>query len=346
MQVFLFNHRIFILLLFLLICCGCGIGEDVDTEDSKLPVQTGSSNTGTITGTVTDNNTNQPISDAVVKFLDREVNTDAEGKFILAEIPYTDNQKLTVEVEFYETYSKTVVLNQKQLTLTVKLTPLMGTVSGTVKDALSKHPIPGSVVRLGEKEVNTEADGGYTFIDVPYIEQHEISVLDPDYKTFSHKFILDRARLVLPISLTPLHDPTDELNAFLENLSDLLESLDFENIPKIQSLFSESYVASDDPVTTIGVASGVIPSNYESVVPTFTNVFEKYSQLQFVFKDREMAITHARKASIELLLEVDSENADDKAMRHLEAKCVFEFRREDSDWKIVYWELLNLDIRL
>lgn len=346
MQVFLFKHRIFILLLFLSICFGCGTGEDVDKEDPNLPGQIGSSNTGTITGTVTDQNTNLPISDAVVKFLDREENTDAEGKFILTEIPYTDNQKLTVEVEFYETYSKTIVFNQRQLTLNVKLTPLMGTVSGTVKDAVTKNPIPGSVVRLGGKEVNTEADGGYTLIDVPYIGEHEITVLDPDYKTFSHKFILDRKRLVLPISLTPLHDPTDELNAFLENLSDLLESLDFDNIPKIQSLFSESYVASDNPVTQFGIASGVIPPNYESVVPTFTNVFEEYSQLHFMFKDREMNITHARKASIELLLEVDSENADDKAIRHLEAKCVFEFRREESDWKIVYWELLNLDIRL
>ena len=346
MQVFLRKHLIFIFLLILSIHFGCGTDDDVDKVDSKMPDQPSTSNTGTIIGTVTDVNTNQPVSDAVVKLLDREAKTDAEGKFTFTDIPYTDNQKLTVEVESYETYSKTIVLNQKQLTLSVTLTPIMGTVSGTVRDALTKNPIPGSVVHLNGKEVKTEADGGFTFFDIPYVAELELTVRDPDYQTYRHKFILDKERLVLQISITPLHDPTDELNAFLENLSDLLESLDFENIPKIQSLFSESYVASDDPVTTFGVASGVIPPNYESVEPTFTNVFEKYSQLHFVFKDREMDITHARKAAIELLLEVDSENADDKAMRHLEAKCVFEFRREDSDWKIVYWELLNLDIRL
>ena len=346
MQVFLSKLLTYILLLILSLYFGCGTDDDVDNEVPIMPDQIGSSNTGAITGAVTDINTNLPISNAVVKFLDREVKTDAEGKFTLSEIPYTDDQKLTVEVKFYETYTKTIVLNQKQLTLNVSLTPIMGTVSGRVKDAQTKNPIPGSVVRLGGKEVNTEADGGFTFFEIPYVAELELVVLDPDYQTYTHKFILERERLVLPISLTPLHDPTDELNAFLENLSDLLESLDFENIPKIQSLFSESYVASDDPVTTFGVASGVIPPNYESVVPTFTNVFEIYSQLHFLFKDREMDITHARKAAIELLLEVDSVNAEDNGMRHLEAKCVFEFRREESDWKIVYWELLNLDIRL
>ena len=345
MQVFLSKRLIIILLLILSVHFGCGT-DDGDREGTKMPVEPGTSTNGTIIGTVTDANTNDPIVDAVVVFLDREVKTDAEGKFTLTEIPYTADQKLTIDANFYKTYSKTIVLNQKQLNLNIALTPITGTVSGTVKDALTKNPIPGSVVRLFGKEENTEADGGFTFFDIPYGTELELAVLDPDYQTFTHKFILDKERFVLPISITPLHDPTDELNAFLENLSDLLESLDFENIPKIESLFSESYVASDDPVTKFGIASGVIPANYESVVATFTNVFERYSQLQFVFKDREMEITHARKAAIELLLEVDSENAEDKAMRHLEAKCVFEFRREDSDWKIVYWELLNLDIRL
>ncbi len=345
MQIFLSKHLIFILLLILSIHLGCGT-DDEDKGSMKSPIQPETSTTGTVTGTVTNVDTNEPIVDAVVIFLDREVQTDAEGKFTFTEIPYTDNQELTVQVKFYESYTKTITLNQKQLILNVTLTPLMGTVSGTVKDAQTKNPIPGSVVSLFGKEVNTEADGGFTFFDIPYLEDHEITVHDPNYQTYTHNFLLDKDRLILQISLTPLHDPTDELNVFLENLSDLLESLDFENLPKIHSLFSESYAASDDPITTFGIASGVVPPNYESVVPTFTNVFEKYSQLQFVFKDREMNITHARKAAIELLLEVDSENAEDKAMRHIEAKCVFEFRREESDWKIVYWELLNLDIRL
>ena len=129
-----------------------------------------------------------------MKLLDREAKTDAEGKFTFTDIPYTDNQKLTVEVEPYETYSKTIVLNQKQLNLSVTLTPIMGTVSGTVRDAQTKNLIPGSVVHLNGKEVKTEADGGFTFFDIPYVAELELTVRDPDYQTYRHKFILDKER--------------------------------------------------------------------------------------------------------------------------------------------------------
>ena len=223
---------------------------------------------------------------------------------------------------------------------------LYGTVSGKVTDATTNNPIPGVVVKLFGLEVKTEVDGIFVFHGIPYLDEQNLTVLDPDYQTYNFAFTLNQARLTVNAALTPLKDPTDELNAFLENLSQLLESLDPENLPAIEALFSESYVASDDPVTTFGILSGVIPPNYEGVIPTFTDVFQRYSWLEFVFRDRVMDITHARKASIELFLDVDSENAEDGNLSHLEAKCNFEFRREGSDWKIVYWQLLTLDVRL
>ena len=223
---------------------------------------------------------------------------------------------------------------------------LYGTVSGRVTDAITKNPIPGAVVRLFGLEVNTEVDGSYTLQEIPYKKEQTLTVHDPDYQEHSHAFILNQARLTLNVPLTPLKDHEEELNAFLENFSELIESLDSENIEAIESQFSESYVAADDPVTNFGVVSGVVPPNYEGVIPVFTTLFEKYSWLDFVFKDRDIDITHARKASIQLVLDVDSENAEDKNRGHLEARCVFEFRREDSVWKIVHWQLLHLDVQL
>ncbi|RKU09250.1 hypothetical protein C6501_15575 [Candidatus Poribacteria bacterium] len=223
---------------------------------------------------------------------------------------------------------------------------LYGTVAGKVTDAKTNNPIPGAVVKLFGLEVKTEVDGIFVFHGIPYFDEQTITVTDPDYQAYSQTFTINQARLTVNAALTPLKDPTDELNAFLENLSQLLESLDPENLPAIEALFSESYVASDDPVTTFGVLSGVIPPNYEGVIPTFINVFNTYSWLEFVFRDKVMNITHARKASIELFLDVDSENAEDGNLRHLNAKCNFEFRREGSDWKIVYWQLLTLDVRM
>ena len=223
---------------------------------------------------------------------------------------------------------------------------LYGTVAGKVIDAKTNNPIPGAVVRLFGLEVKTEVDGIFVFHGIPYIDEQNLTVHDPDYQVYTHTFMLNQARLTVNAALIPLKDPTDELNAYLENFSHLLESLDAENLPAIEAHFSESYVASDDPITTFGVLSGVIPPNFEGVIPTFTNVFDTYSWLEFVFRDKVMNITHARKASIELFLDVDSENAEDGNLRHLNAKCNFEFRREGSDWKIVYWQLLTLDIRM
>ena len=93
-----------------------------------------------------------------------------------------------------------------------------------------------------------------------------------------------------------------EAQEFFDNFSDLLESLDVENIEAILALFSETYVAADDAATLFGVASGIIPENYEDVVPAMTQLFEEYVFLEFLFKDIEIDVTHARKMAVTLRL--------------------------------------------
>lgn len=344
MQIFLSNYRFFLLLVGIVVLFGCGTGED--TEDIAQPVIPKSDRSGTVSGTLTDSNTNKPIPGVVISLLDKETTTGADGTFTFHDTPYAESLQITVEDSRFKKHTQTFSLNQAQLSVNVSLTPLTGTVSGTVTDANTNNPIPGAVVSLLGTEVNTEVDGIFTFFDIPYIEEHEITVEDPLYQTHTQAFTLEKERLVLKIELLPINDSEEELNTLLENFSDLIESLDFDNLPAIQALFSETYAASNDPVTLLGVLSGDIPANYEALLPTLTNIFETYSWLQFAFKDRKWDITHARKASIELLLDVDSERAEDKTLRQIEAKCIFEFRREGSDWKIVFWQLLNLDIRL
>ena len=221
---------------------------------------------------------------------------------------------------------------------------LYGTVSGKVVDANTSNPLTGAVVQLYGLEVKTEPDGLFVFQGIPYYEEQKLSVIDIDYQPYTQTITVSSERLVVSVDMIPLIDTEEELNAFFNKFSELIESIDSENIPAIQSHFSESYVASDDPITTFGVLSGVVPSNYESIIPTITELFFKYSWLEFIFKDKEMNITDARKASVELLLDVDSEGAEDKILRHLQARSLFELRREGGNWKIVYWQLLRLDI--
>ena len=221
-----------------------------------------------------------------------------------------------------------------------------GTVSGTVTDAGTGNPIPGATVQLLGVSIDTGAEGVYTFQGVVYDDAHMLIVEDADYKPYSHAFALNQGRLVVDVALTPRKDPAIEIQEFFNNFSDLLESLDMENMEAILALFSETYVAADDAATLFGVASGIIPENYEDVVRAMTQLFEEYVSLEFLFKDIEIDVTHARKMAVTLRLDVNAEKGEQRDLRELKADCKFEFRREGSDLKIVYWQLLALDIRL
>ena len=221
-----------------------------------------------------------------------------------------------------------------------------GTVSGTVTDAGTGNPIPGATVTLLEISVETGVDGAYSFQGILYDGAHTLVVEDANYKPYNEPFALNQERLVIDIALEPLKDPTVEAREFFDNFSDLLESLDMENIEAIRALFSETYVAADDAATLFGVASGIIPENYEDVVPAMTQLFEEYVFLEFLFRDIEIDVTHARKMAVTLRLDVNAEKGEQRDLRELKAHCKFEFRREGADWKIVYWQLIALDIRL
>ena len=221
-----------------------------------------------------------------------------------------------------------------------------GTVSGTVTDAGTGNPIPGATVKLLGSSVETGVEGVYSFQGVVYGDTHTLIVEDVDYKPYNQPFGLNQGRLVVDVALTPLKDSAAEIREFFDDFSDLLESLDMDNIEAIQALFSETYVAADDAATLFGVASGIIPENYEDVVPAMTQLFDEYVFLEFLFNDIEIDVTHARKMAVTLRLDVNAEKGEQRDPRELKAHCKFEFRREGPDWKIVYWQLIELDIRL
>ena len=112
-----------------------------------------------------------------------------------------------------------------------------GTVSGTVTDAGTGNPIPGATVTLLEISVETGVDGAYSFQGILYGDAHTLVVEDVNYKPYNEPFALNQERLVVDIALEPLKDPVVEIREFFDNFSDLLESLDMENIEAILTLF-------------------------------------------------------------------------------------------------------------
>ncbi len=221
-----------------------------------------------------------------------------------------------------------------------------GTVSGMVTDANTGNAVPGTIVMVLGESYKTGVDGSFTFQGVVYAEEHTLLVTDPDYADQSRTFALMADRVTVDVALVPLKDHLVEMEDFFEHFADLLKSVDVENIGAIQELFSETYVAADDPATIFGVASGIIPENYVDVVPAITQLFEEYVSLQFLFRDIGLEVTHARKAAVTLQLDLNARLAGAAELDELKASCKFEFRREGMDWKITHWQLFALDVRL
>ena len=224
--------------------------------------------------------------------------------------------------------------------------PRFGAVSGKIIDAKTGNPIPNAVVTLLGQSVKTEGDGRYSFTPVDYADSLTLTVEATDYATQTCVFVLNVDHLGLDIPMPPLTNPDEEIRQFLNTLSTLIASMDAENIEAIQFHFSEIYAASDDPVTRFGLATNVIPANFDKVIGSITTLFEEFDLIQFQFLEIQVEVTHARKAAARLKLDIITEKGLRPDRKEIIAECQMDFRKEESDWKIVFWQLFEVDIRL
>lgn len=221
-----------------------------------------------------------------------------------------------------------------------------GAVSGIITDASTGNPIPRAMATFLDQTVEVGPDGRYVFTEIPYSEGLNLTVKATDYETQMQTFSLNVPHLVLSIPLKPATDPEAEIQQFLETLSALIESMAAKNLEAIQSHFSEVYVASADPVTRFGLATGVIPANFEQVIPSITKLFETFDAIQFQFQGIQVDITHSRKASARLNLNVISEKGPRPDRQEITAECEIHFRKEEPDWKATFWQLFKVEILL
>ena len=237
-------------------------------------------------------------------------------------------------------------LNAEKLTMDVSLKRLFGAVSGTVTDTRTGNPIPGVSVSLMDQIAVTDSDGRYNFIQIPYSEGLNLIFKHADYEALSRTFALDVERFVLKIPLRPLTNAEAEIGEFLNRFSALIASTDANNLEAIQNQFSVSYRAADDPITRFGVESGSIPADFNHVIPLVTDLFEKYSVLEFQFHDIQVNVAHTREVSTRLILDVISQKEPKLDMRRLTADCRMDFSKMESGWKIIFWQLLHVEVQL
>ena len=348
---FQINLCFFLILIWVVTGLGC-------SEESSSPsAETGEesertldleedSRSGMVSGIITDAKTGTPIQGVTVSLLDQKVETGEDGSYVFSGIHYSDNHKLTVMGIDHQPKMKPFKLKTEQVQLNISLDPKFGAVSGVITDGTTHHPIQGAIVKLSNKSVTTEADGRYNFAGVPYSETLSLMITAADYAPKIEGFQLRTSRVGLNIRLMPSTDPKMEIVQFLERFSALIESLDITKLGTIQELFSESYVASDDPTTLLGLATGVIPAKFDDVSQTIIVVFEKYNALQFQFNKIEVDVTNSRQASARFSLHIISEEGPRPNKREIIVDCKIDFRKEDLVWKIVFWQLFNVEFLL
>ncbi len=131
-----------------------------------------SSNPGTISGTVTDANTTNPIAGALVEVFNGSIllgftDTDVSGNYTILDLA-PGSYTVTASADGYQT--KTVgasVTAGATTTVDFALEIPPGTIAGTVTDALTGNPIPGAAINVFQgvtliSSVLTDTNGQYT----------------------------------------------------------------------------------------------------------------------------------------------------------------------------------------
>ena len=158
---------------------------------------------GIIEGTVTDSSTGDPIEGATVTANGYSNITDAEGRYSIEVPPGTYN--VTASATKYVSQSKTAtVTSNTKTTLDFALTPLNGTISGTVTDSSTGDPIAGATVTINGISVSTGTDGTYS-IEVPP-GTYNVTVSADGYEDSSNTDITVVAEETTPVDfeLTPI----------------------------------------------------------------------------------------------------------------------------------------------
>ncbi|MDE0297751.1 MAG: nuclear transport factor 2 family protein [Candidatus Poribacteria bacterium] len=223
----------------------------------------------------------------------------------------------------------------------------VGTVTGTITNARTERPVRGAVVMLLGRRQESDAEGKFSFARVDYSDPITITVKALDYADETRTIVPDTEKLAVDIALAPLTNPRAEIERLLNRFSALIERVDLDLLEEIEVLFTEEYLASDDLMTRFfGLNTGVVPPNRDAVNPVFTALFEEFNVVQFRFHDIEMNVPHPRQASARLDIDIITEKGPRSVRREIISRCELYFRKEDSGWKIFFWQFLEADVRL
>ena len=124
---------------------------------------------GAIAGTVTDASTGDPIEGANVTVTAGAYSdiTDAYGHYNITDVPPGTYTVTASASGYYSNSTSATVISEETTTADLELSPLPGTIAGTVTDASNGEAIIGATVTANGYNATTDAYGHYNITDVP-----------------------------------------------------------------------------------------------------------------------------------------------------------------------------------
>ena len=124
-------------------------------------------NPGTITGSVTDATSDQPVGGATVSYSGGSTTSDAAGHYAFSAVA-EGNYTLTAAASGHGSASRAVtVAAGASVTQDFALPPSPGAITGTVTDAVSNTPIGGASVSYSGGSAVTDSAGQYVAASLP-----------------------------------------------------------------------------------------------------------------------------------------------------------------------------------
>ncbi|MBI3913194.1 MAG: carboxypeptidase-like regulatory domain-containing protein [Chloroflexi bacterium] len=175
-----------------------------------------------LTITLTDQSTRQPIPNATVQVAAQSIATNAQGLAILRRIPA--GAILRVNAAGYEGGS--VPINSDNIALSLRA----NTLDGVITDAATNQPISGTLVLMGAQSAATNAKGAFHFENVP--AKTTLTVKTPGYRRVQIEVSQTaRADLKLaPFTAKAIHIPMGLTGERVGELIDLVNKTELNSI--------------------------------------------------------------------------------------------------------------------
>jgi len=162
---------------------------DIETRVELTPITWGS-----VSGVVRDINTQQPLAGATVRIGGQTVTTNNQGEFQLERVPAGD-VSLTASLDrYFESGAALELPRDGDAQQNFELAPITtGTLTGVVRDASTNAPVAGAKVNVGALAITTDANGQFSFADVPAGDLTVRATADV-YEPAATELVLEAAR--------------------------------------------------------------------------------------------------------------------------------------------------------